>query len=923
MMRDWLGIPFTGRAKAMHGLNLHPVERLLHYLADCIWRWPRWFLYPQIALFIFSAIYAGCFLKFKTDVNDLVSSDVSYQRNWQVLQRDFNVGSDIVTLVESTDREKNRQFVERLAARVKAETNLFVDIFYKGDLRSMGPKALLLLPEDKLEQILAALRDYQPLVGKFSDVTNLNSLFIEVQAQWRAGAGSASSSNLFVQALPALTRIVEQGRDSLLRSGAPPSPGMATLFAPGDESAPGGYLQVGGGRFYLLTCAARNPAVEEQAILRLRELVEAIRTEVPGVNAGVTGEPVLSFDEMRQAQSDTATASVIALVVVALTFIYCYNELLRPLKATACLLVGIGYTLAFATLTIGHLNILTITFVPILIGMAIDFGVHLIARYEEELREGRPERMAIQKALVATGTGIFTSGLTTAGAFLAMILTSFKGIREMGVISGGGLLICLVPMMTMLPALLLMRRGPVREQVPHPRRQRSHGHARRERLEQVWLRRPRFVAWTGAVITILAVLAIPGLVFDYNVLNMQSQSLQGVVFERRIEAASSHSVLSCDIIAPSLADAIDLEQRIRRLGTVADVDTVAPLIAADQSRKLALVRQITEAAAAIDFAPMDGSPVDVPALDQTLKDFGRGVVGAMLLLGDAAPALLKARLYTLREAIGQWREAMAHMTPEACTATLTQYQQALFNDLHSTLTALKEQDYREPLRGEDLPPALRSRFVGRSGKYLLQVYSRGNLWEHETQQAFVRELRTIDPSVTGTPVRFYENTRRIKSSFQTAAGYAVTAIALMLFLHFRNGASVLLALIPVAVGIVWTFGLMVLLGIPFNPANIIAPTLLIGIGVANGIHILNRFIEEKRASFLGKSTGKAVLVSALTTATGFGSLMFAKHAGIASLGKVMALGSALCMIAALTILPALLILLTRTKLRLGHGWLSR
>ncbi len=128
------------------------------------------------------------------------------------------------------------------------------------------------------------------------------------------------------------------------------------------------------------------------------------------------------------------------------------------MKATLCLLVGLGYTLAFTTLTVGHLNILTITFVPMLIGLAIDYAVHLITRYEEELRHGKTEQEAITKAMVFTGQGIFTGALTTAGAFLAMYFTNFQGIKEMGIICGGGLLVCLIPMMTILPVMLLRGR---------------------------------------------------------------------------------------------------------------------------------------------------------------------------------------------------------------------------------------------------------------------------------------------------------------------------------------------------------------------------------------------------------------------------------------------------------------------------------
>ena len=156
------------------------------------------------------------------------------------------------------------------------------------------------------------------------------------------------------------------------------------------------------------------------------------RIEVPGVNAGVTGMPVLDYDEMVQSQKDTTVASIVSLIICALIFIYGYNETGRPIKATICLVVGLAYTLAFATIAIGHVNILTVTFVPMLVGLAIDFGVHLITRYEEELRHGKSEEQALTIAMVYTGQGIFTGAFTTAGAFLAMWFTRFKGIQEMG-----------------------------------------------------------------------------------------------------------------------------------------------------------------------------------------------------------------------------------------------------------------------------------------------------------------------------------------------------------------------------------------------------------------------------------------------------------------------------------------------------------
>jgi predicted RND superfamily exporter protein len=201
---------------------------------------------------------------------------------------------------------------------------------------------------------------------------------------------------------------------------------------------------------------------------------------------------------------------------------------------------------------------------------------------------------------------------------------------------------------------------------------------------------------------------------------------------------------------------------------------------------------------------------------------------------------------------------------------------------------------------------------------MVQVFPAKDIWNHENQREFIADLKRImapcEDKVTGTPVQLYEYTTLLKNSYQQAALYALAAIVVMVFLHFRSFTCVILSLLPVAIGSIWTGGFMGLLGIPFNPANVMTLPLVIGIGVTNGIHILNRVAEERNPGILAKSTGKAVLVSALTALTGFGSLTLAKHQGIQSLGLVMSMGIAACMIAGLTFLPAVINLLAR------RGW---
>ena len=470
-------------------------------------------------------------------------------------------------------------------------------------------------------------------------------------------------------------------------------------------------------------------------------------------------------------------------------------------------------------------------------------------------------------------------------------------------------------MVTMLPVLLLRGRQNVLDHKLGDTLDRKAAVEvdRRTRIENFWLRRPVLVI--GAIVVLSALAIIPSLRvrFDYNLLHMQSSGLPAVIFQDKLIHSSTRSVLFGAVVADSINEATNLAARISKLPTVGGIESMAPYLSENQTQKLSLLTQVKKVASEIHFAPVDLGPVDVSELSRTLWSL-HGYCG--LAIGEVKnsdPELFK-KLTSLRDAISVLRTKLLLDERKIAPGKLAEFQQALFNDVRETFAAIQNQDNREPLKKEDLPDALRNRFIGVTGKYLLQVYPKKDVWERKEQEEFIKDLRTIDQEVTGTPVQLYEYTTLLKKSFEEAAWYSLGAIVILVFIHFRKLSCVVLSLIPVAFGSLWMTGLMGIFHIPFNPANIMTLPLIIGIGVTNGIHILNRFAEEQHPSILAKSTGKAVLVSGLTTIAGFGSLILADHRGIRSLGYIMATGVATCMFVGLTFLPAILNLLCK------HGW---
>jgi hypothetical protein len=528
------------------------------------------------------------------------------------------------------------------------------------------------------------------------------------------------------------------------------------------------------------------------------------------------------------------------------------------------------------------------------------------------LRHGKFKKAAIMKAIAFTGQGIFTGALTTAGAFIAMIFTDFRGIREMGIICGGGLLLCLIPMMTMLPVMLLRGRQNVIDF-------NMKEDAARARIENLWLQRPVLVLGITFILCCLAAIEVyKGKVkFDYNLMQMQSPSLPAVVFQQLLIHSADQSLLFGALVATNLDDAIALENKIKKLPTAADIepppDMLENFIQSNQVKKLPLISEIKSQVAPVNFRPPDSQPVNLSDLSSTLYSL-YGYSGAAIEVIGGSDHGLTNQLTQLRQAIENLRKTMLTGDEAALAAharQLSLFQQAFFNDIRDSFDSLKNQDISAPLTVSDLPGALRDQFIGATGHFLIQVYPNIDVWQRPNQQKFIAELRSLDPDATGTPVQLYEYESLLKNSYIQAAWYALIAIAIMVFIHFRSLLAVALALYPVAIGTLWLSGCMGYFNVPINLANIMTLPLVIGIGVTNGIQILNRFAEERTPGILSRSTGKAVLVSGLTAIAGFGSLVLAQHRGMRSLGEVMAMGLALCMIAALTFLPAFLTLLGR------------
>ena len=406
-------------------------------------------------------------------------------------------------------------------------------------------------------------------------------------------------------------------------------------------------------------------------------------------------------------------------------------------------------------------------------------------------------------------------------------------------------------------------------------------------------RHPRIVILGGVACTMAMTGGLHELRYDHNLLNMQPEGLESVEIEKKLLEECDQSVWYALSIADSREQLLERKAKLVALPGVERVDEIASLLPVDEELKRPLIERIRGRLAALPERPPE-IPVDrLDALGETLA--------WAQTEASKRPGGLRTAWHLERA-----RDSLRRKGPEECYRAIAAFQQRAAGDLLSRLHALAGVADPEPPALADLPPSLVERFVGSSGRHLLKIYGRGDIWNFESLEKFVRDVRSVDPRATGNPVQAYEGSREMKRSYEQAGLYSLVVILAVLWLDFRSVKHALLAALPLALGMLQTFGLMGLVGIDLNAANLIGVPLILGIAVDYGVHIVHDALERPGPYRISASTANSVLVDALTTILGFGALMVASHRGLESLGRLLTLGVTTCTVTSLVFLPALL-----------------
>jgi hopanoid biosynthesis associated RND transporter like protein HpnN len=865
-----------------------------------------------------SIAYSLTSLKFATSTRALLPQGERYIERYVELDREFGELDDLAIVVQASSLPEATLYASRLVRELRTANVPLNRITYRIDPKQFEGRALLYLSQDRLKEIRERIFDYQELMEKFAERPTLDQL-VDGIATSIAQAFVSGLLDLGLQTSPGskgsldlrfVNDVVAQIAGRLDRPTPYRSP-WGGLFSVGDEgSESAGYFLSDDQRLLFILAEPKSEGGSSftdnrEAIEGVRAMVASLRAEFPDVEVGVTGKPALSNDEMVAAFRDSEYASVVAFVLTLILLVLAFMRIGKPLLSLVVLSLSLAWSVGLATLVVGHLSLFSVMFISIVIGIGIDFGIYYLFRYEEEMFLGRSLRDAIEITAARSGPGMLVSALTAAATFYVLMLTDFRGLQELGFVSGSALLLSWVAMMFVFPAVLVIvdRRHLDRVGVTVPRA------IRLERMHVPYVDQinshPRTVLAVAAVITVLSMLAFAWVHFDYNLLNLQAEGTESVTWEKKILATSGRSGFAALDSAGSLEELRRKQTAYRRLPSVSEVDSALLLIPDDQPEKQKIIRDFAPIVAPVRVARQQ--PVDVDRLILTLDTLRRRFD---IAAGEAPAGDTQRHLVALRDDIAQLVIKLRQTDRSVSEPALTVLQRQVYRDFVTSFQRLQSNLAPRTVGLTDVPLEIKRKFISDEGRFLLQIHPAVNIWDRDGSQQFVRDLRSVNLEVTGTPVITHEAIRLMERAYKQGTVYAIVLVTLLTALMLRHVRETLLALSPLALGLIWTAGLMYLFNLKLNLGNIFGIPLILGSGAEFGINIVMRFMEDRDRGaggpLIARSTVMAVLVNGLSTIVGFGSMMLAAHRGIYGLGLLLTLGSITCLIASLIVLPVLL-----------------
>lgn len=892
---------------------------MLHKWTEMIIARPRTVLGIASLLALASMLLTATRMEVITDQLELIRKDhplIAMSDRLDPFNAETRRRFDVV--IEASNPFRAVAFVNDLSSRIEKDTAHFQNIISRVDPEPFKSWQLLYLNERDLEHLQRQIDTHSNLIQKFAgdpELLNFLTLLNQEMASRMVGefftgflddgepAGGETDPfdlSFLIDTLEGMSSYLH-GQDNFK------SPWVSLLKGSAWDPDLEGYFWEAKKRYMIAFVTPKRSkdeiVVTKNALDQLREHLRELRVSYPDVKTGVTGQEALNNDEMNAVLDDMSVATWLSMIGVFLLLVFFWRSLRRPVLIVTSLGYGLAWSFGFATLFVGHLNMISVVFAPLLVGLG-DSGIHWFARLEEEERGGKSMSSVVRTVTERSGPGIVLACLGIAFSFLPFVLTGFRGLMELGVISGMGVVLTMAADLTVLPALTMLFGG-------KPRKKAATGENDTVKdLIRLTPRHARMVVTGAGILTVLCTLSASHVYFDLNPLRLQTANAESVVWGKALIENSQRSTIFVSSFANSVEELTEKAKKFEQLPSVSEVESAFTLLPENQEEKLSLLHSLQPKIPEINPADFQNERLDAKELIDVLERIRFKLQDDQAEKWGAEKPLVEQM--ALVRTLAQDIVGNLQSSPDAIER-LYQYRKHFLNDLTRKWDTLRKGITASPMKVEDLPDTLRGWFF-QQGTYLLRIFPSESVWDEHALTKFVQELQKVDPEVVGEPVSLHVFASAFKDACIKASVYAMIFIMIMLLIVFRDMRLTLLALIPLALGSMWTVGIMGFAGVQFNLANSIFVPLVVGAGVEYAVIILSRWREGRMIpGHVPFSTAKGVILAALTTTLGFGVLMISHHRGIFSLGFVTWAGSLCVLLSAIIVIPAILAGMTPKK----------
>ncbi|MGH7119162.1 MAG: MMPL family transporter [Acetobacteraceae bacterium] len=831
---------------------------------------------------VLGGFYAVTHIGIITDTDEMFPKSLLWRQRQIAFEHAFPQFAGLLVVdLRSHVPEAEDAAARALVARLAADHVHFLHARDPTALPFFGTEGLLFLPKPELEAVLNRVISAQPLLGQLVSDPTGRGIFAALSLMALGLKHGGIELSPYNSAFTAIHRTIA----AALAGQAEPLSWMALLSGPAAAQADGGRIVLVRPKldFSTLEPGAAATRVLRQALAGLPLVRDGL------VTYGITGQVALSDQQFASVAKGAVAGAIATLALVTLWLFLALRSWRIVVPVVLTLLLGLALTTCFAAVTVGQLNLISVAFAILFVGLAVDFAIQFAVRFREQ-RHLHNAADALARTAATAGGQILLAALGTAAGFLAFVPTRFQGVAELGWIAGIGMLIAFACTILFLPAAISLF---------HPPGEPAEvGFALLGKAERALKPRARITLGVFGALAVLGLVVLPQITFDGDPLDTMNPHSEAVVELRRLMQNPVTNPYSAEVLAPNVAAAGQIAAALRHQPDVGTVLSVQSFVPPDQEPKLAMIADASDILSPTLSASGRTTPVTAAELRLAVKTaLGSFAAAAPQIAKDPAFAALAKDLRAL--------EAAPDATLMAASHALTEFLPAQLARLRMALTA-------EPVTLARLPPALTRDWVLPDERARVQAIAEPGQRSSQGLARFAASVRKVAPDAAGSAMNIVGSAQVIVGAFRTAAIGALIAIAIILGLILRRPQDVALVMAPLLLACLLTALVVVWLPLPLNFANIIALPLLLGVGVSFNVYfVMNWRAGERR--LLGTATARAILFSALTTATAFGSLALSADRGTASMGELLLFSLAATLIATFIFVPALLFTLTREK----------